>query len=162
MRMSALTSILFEPEAVTVVVAWARGPITPPAGPVTPTMRTNQEIYDKIDSLSATAGCDCGPWRSGVTSDVGTTLTQFAEAGVGGILHKALIRSGTALAIYDRSGEEGPNGAHKIAELRTASTGEIKEFELNIRYDNGLWYKIIDGSGASAGGCTLSVRVDPQ
>lgn len=79
------TPIIVATLAVTSLGAWLlAGELNPPVGPVAPTMRTNQEIFDAITAGGPGASCaECSLGFPGATRGVGT-LSVTGLPGAGG------------------------------------------------------------------------------
>ncbi len=132
--------------------AWVRaGDLNPPAGAIEPTLRTLQEIYNRIGELNGQDGCACGPWQSLVTPNVGTTTTSLLSGN--GFVHAVIVKEGRGIEFLS-------NGDSTIiADLSTPAGSPTSQFVLNIRYENGLSFRAINGANGSDR-CTVLYRAD--
>ncbi len=126
------------------------GDLNPPPGPVQPTMRTNQEIYDRIGALQAN-GCG-GRWRAFYRADPGNPIPETLVAVGSGVVH-AIIYQGSGPFILRDGATTGLGNAFLTA--RDASTSDTQYLILDIEFTNGL--TVSSGSGAPV---TVLYRLD--
>jgi hypothetical protein len=112
------------------------GDLNPPEGPIQPTLRTTQEIFNRIDMLTPGPFCDNGPWD---TVNVQGANGVYTERLIGsGIVHAVVISSGR-VRLADSGGARvlidvfGPGGTIDVPSPGT------RKIVLNIPYTDGLW-----------------------
>lgn len=121
--------------ACTYVISRA-GPLDPPAGKVAPTMRTLEEIYDRI-----------GPGGGGSTQVWNASLASSGSVGTGGVLvngpgvlHAVYVPYLSSLCVfYDWADPNNP--PPESARLATFfnTPNSPKTYEFDVRFTNGLY-----------------------
>ncbi len=137
--------------ALAIVVAGSAGyllagPLDPPPGPVQPSFRTVQEVYDRIEMLTPGPFCDNGPWDFLATPSISTNPTEVIAGD--GLLHAIVMRTGGTMEILT------DGGTTLIGKFDAGSDG--RAITLNIRYTNGIWLW-----NSSSSEQTLLYRADP-
>ena len=135
------------PISAAVIIAAAlfakAGDLDPDPGPIQPTMRTLQEIYDLVQQSSPCGGCT---WEYKHLSSVAPLEVLAIEGS--GVLHGMWLKGATASSFQGTLEiSDGPfNGGISIGEFGSRevtgnTTGQLsnKFFELNVVFEQGLY-----------------------
>ena len=116
--------------AAAVSIAFARGSLTPPAGPVEPTGRTLTEIYNRVGSAGGGGGAPATWSHAGFA--FGTDGAFVPVVAGSGTLHRVVMSAptadGSATMILRIDGQD----IHRMRASVFAS------MELNIRFEQGV------------------------
>ncbi|NOT01355.1 MAG: hypothetical protein HOP29_12085 [Phycisphaerales bacterium] len=136
------------PIAVVLILAAAwltsAGPLTPPAGAVSSTMHTLDEIYNAVNQVNQ---CGCS-WDSQVISTGGSPVVAV-PGGTAGVLHAVVLRTtGNSLIYYFQNS----TGTAELLELQGTDFNNggdgSKVLVVDMRFGDGL--RISSGGGTPA------------
>lgn len=124
---------------VGLIAAARAGDLNPPPGPIQPTMRTLDEIYGKIATL--TTGGIGGRWTSAtLPPDSSTTVLASAP----GLVHSVIvgpINGCDDFVLYD-SATASVTGKRVICRILNASGADAqsRQYSLDVEFSEGLVY----------------------
>lgn len=140
MNRRAATTVAIGGACLVGLIAGARaGDLSPPPGPIQPTMRTLDEIYGKIGTLST--GGSGGRWTSATLPANSSTKVLAAAPGV---VHSAIlgpINGCDDFTLYD-SATTDVAGKRVICRIQNPSLDEAhsRQYSLDVEFTQGLVY----------------------
>lgn len=147
--------------AVVIGGAWlaTAGDLNPPAGPVAPTMRTLDEIYDLVAASGGPAECPPCVWEASFFPDVDPNIWRLVVPG-SGVIHAVIpTRCSSGLWVADGDPDAGGVVIGVFFEGASSGTSMYASYycPLDVRFENGLYLK--KNAGGSQG--TVLFRSDP-
>jgi len=162
MKSHTKTNLVVLGFVVVVVVSlstWA-GDLNPPPGPISPTMRSLDEIYNAVHANSA--GCPPCVWKTRFVEDE-EGLSEFEVDSGSGVVHRFINRSQDSLILSN-----GPlsNGGQILAvEPAFTYTARDSGITLDVAYDDGLYINgscFLGTTGTMGGMSSQTISICPD